>query len=544
MFTKKNTRRALLVSVMSLILCCAMLMGTTFAWFTDSVTSGGNIIKSGTLDVTLQWADGTKAVPAADSTEWTDASTGAIFNYTLWEPGFTQVRHLRIANAGTLAMKYQLKIVANGTVSDLSDVIDVYYTDPAVQVSNRAALTADKKLGTLTQALAAMPQTASGNLQAGEDVTLTLALKMQESAGNQYQNKSIGSDFSIVLVATQLASETDSFGSDYDGDSIYVEQPLNAVGSAVVDNTTTTRYEVKLYNAANTESGSVIVPVAAVDPAAEKIETSVKETLVDANFSVANNKEAVAYDINVTGLKTDNTTKVTVTFSVGKNLSNVQVYHYNAPMTEGTDYYYNPNTGYLEIYSATFSPFTVVFDANETYTPPTTEGAALPVAIVTKDTTGEYVGKDLEWGSYGQWSPTAGLDSTLEAAYTFACQDSAAEALASPYANWECDFFVKLDRDLGEDQIFLGGNYGGWGWIGFHNGNFTLEANKELALLGSVTNKPWTYYDVASNVGTFLCGVCDVNDALSDATFTVTLRLTDPVSRVTHDVAVITHTFN
>lgn len=210
---KKGTKRTLVASVMSLVLCMAMLIGTTFAWFTDSVTSTGNIIKSGTLDVAMEWADGTTD---PDNTIWKDAGEGAIFNYDLWEPGYTEVRHIKIENQGTLALKYQLSIIANGEVSELTDVIDVYYLDPAKQVSERTDLSADMKIGTLTQVLAAIDTTASGNLEAGQNHTITLAFKMQETAGNEYQNKSIGSDFRVILSATQLELESDSFDNQYD----------------------------------------------------------------------------------------------------------------------------------------------------------------------------------------------------------------------------------------------------------------------------------------------------------------------------------------
>jgi len=216
MTKQKSTKRALLLSALSLLMCVSMLIGSTFAWFTDSVTSSGNIIKSGTLDVTMEWADGTKAVPADDSTDWKDASAGAIFKSELWEPGYIEVRHIKIANEGTLALKYQLNIIANGEVSELADVIDVYYVDPAVQVANRTDLTDANKLGTLTEVLANISTTASGNLLAGKKDTITLALKMQETAGNEYQNLAIGSDFSIQLLATQLTSEFDSFDDQYD----------------------------------------------------------------------------------------------------------------------------------------------------------------------------------------------------------------------------------------------------------------------------------------------------------------------------------------
>ena len=214
---KKNaTKRALLMSVLSLMLCVSMLIGTTFAWFTDSVTSANNIIKSGNLDVEMYWAEG---IEDPENATWTDASTGAIFDYDLWEPGYTEIRHIKIENKGTLALKYEVKIVPNGEVSILADVIDVYYVDPAVQVANRTELTDANKLGTLTDVLARLDETGNGALLAGEKDTITIALKMQETAGNEYQNKSIGTDFYIQLFATQYTHEEDSFDNQYDADA-------------------------------------------------------------------------------------------------------------------------------------------------------------------------------------------------------------------------------------------------------------------------------------------------------------------------------------
>ena len=231
MTSKKTTRRALFSSVMALLLCCSMLIGTTFAWFTDTVTSSGNIIKSGTLEVEMYWADGTKAVPAEGSTDWKDASTEAIFNYDLWEPGYTQVRHIKIKNVGSLALKYQLDIMANGEVSELSDVIDVYFVDPATQVANRTTLDDNYKVGTLTEILDGMPENTYGTLTAGTEANVTIALKMQETAGNDYQDKEIGTDFKVVLTATQKDYESDSFDKDYDADLL----PPNEDGDILVE---------------------------------------------------------------------------------------------------------------------------------------------------------------------------------------------------------------------------------------------------------------------------------------------------------------------
>ena len=106
-------------------------------------------------------------------------------------------------------------------MSDLADVIDVYYVDPATQVSSRNDLTTDKKLGTLTEVLENLADTGNGTLKAGEKDTITIAFKMQENAGNEYQGKTMGTDFSIRLLATQFTYEEDSFVDQYDKDATY-----------------------------------------------------------------------------------------------------------------------------------------------------------------------------------------------------------------------------------------------------------------------------------------------------------------------------------
>lgn len=224
---KKSTKRTLLTSVLSLVLCMAMLIGTTFAWFTDNVTSSGNIIQSGSLKVAMDWAEGDENPETA---AWTDASQGAIFNSTLWEPGYTEAKHIKVTNKGTLALKYQMRILANGVVSELADVIDVYYFSEAKQLG-RADVETGEKLGTLSEVLnntneKAISKTIAGSLIAGASKTVTIALKMQESAGNEYQNLSIGTDFSIQLLATQYTEELDTFDKMYDENADFASQEV------------------------------------------------------------------------------------------------------------------------------------------------------------------------------------------------------------------------------------------------------------------------------------------------------------------------------
>ncbi len=352
------------MSIMSLLLCFTMLMGATFAWFTDTVKSSGNIIKSGTLDVEMYWAEG-KADPNANTTTWTDASTGAIFNNDLWEPGYTEVRHIKIENKGSLALKYQLNIFANGDVSDLADVIDVYFVDPAVQVQDRTALDGIEPEGTLTEILAEMPDNASGDLTAGESDTVTIALKMREEAGNEYQNKAIGSDFVVQLLATQLTYEKDSFDEFYDKDSEFL--PVNESVSIVNNNGTLGEAVVMT---ADMPYGTIKVTVPAGAQLSTADVSSLKLTVKNAasNYSgqLTTNQVATGYEIYVDGIadyinpfvdgtrKLYNTSskKITVELPIGAGRNDVKVYQDNNDLN-GT----YGDTGVVTFSTQYFTPF-------------------------------------------------------------------------------------------------------------------------------------------------------------------------------------------
>ena len=226
MTNKKTTKRALVMSVLSLVLCVSMFVGTTFAWFTDEVVSSNNIIKSGSLDVKMLWSN--------DKTNWTDASTGAIFDYKYWEPGYTDVKYIKIENVGDLALKFRLDIIPNvlptaGTFN-LADVIDVYMFDASATV-DRAAIDAATPVGTLANLITAANGAANGTLLPADgvgsnrnngidapkgEITYCIVLKMQESADNNYQNLSVGDGFRVQLLATQYTWEEDNFNDQYD----------------------------------------------------------------------------------------------------------------------------------------------------------------------------------------------------------------------------------------------------------------------------------------------------------------------------------------
>jgi len=209
---KRNTRSALISSVLALFLCFTMLIGTTFAWFTDSVTSAGNKIMSGTLVVDLELLD--------KDGNWNSIKENKdpIFNYDKWEPGYTDVKILKIENEGTLALKWKAKFVSENELSALADVIDVYVYPSATELTYPADRNLDgyTKVGTVAEFVNTIEETTYGNLEAGEVAYLGIALKMQENAGNEYQGLDLGGAFDILILATQLDSEEDAFGPDYD----------------------------------------------------------------------------------------------------------------------------------------------------------------------------------------------------------------------------------------------------------------------------------------------------------------------------------------
>ena len=103
----RTTKKSLVSSVVALLLCFSMLLGSTFAWFTDSAISGGNIVQSGRLDVEMYWSE---TLLAADSNEWKNADGVPVFTYDNWEPGYTDIKYVKIKNAGNLALQWRLSI--------------------------------------------------------------------------------------------------------------------------------------------------------------------------------------------------------------------------------------------------------------------------------------------------------------------------------------------------------------------------------------------------------------------------------------------------
>lgn len=228
----KNLRKTFFGSVVSLLICFTMLLGTTFAWFTDTVSSTGNKIMSGNLDIELyQYVHD----EATDTWSWKNISdvTDPLFDYNLWEPGYTEYVVLKVVNNGNLALKWKATFSSTNNLSALADVIKVYVqpTPPAAKgtndnfnaPANRAAALANTPAGTVRSFVDQIENVTKGELKANEEACLTLVLQMDPNAGNDYMNLDLGGAFDISIVATQNTVESDDFGTDYDADAAYPE---------------------------------------------------------------------------------------------------------------------------------------------------------------------------------------------------------------------------------------------------------------------------------------------------------------------------------
>ena len=234
MKSNKTVRKALWMSVLSIALCLTMLVGTTFAWFTDTASTAVNKIQAGNLKIGLEYA--TEWNEDGSVKTWTDAKGGKL-NFVkaaghtneaiLWEPGCTyKLPELRVINQGNLALKYKIVIAGakDGTpdnaVNDLKllDVIDwTYEVDGAAYT-----LGSEKKLGVASTA------------DDGCD-TLTIKGQMQTTAGNDYQGMSV-EGIAITVYATQDTVESDSFGNTYDADAEYPAYPAGITKDSFKEN--------------------------------------------------------------------------------------------------------------------------------------------------------------------------------------------------------------------------------------------------------------------------------------------------------------------
>ncbi len=229
MKTAKTSKRALLCSVLSIALCLSMLIGTTFAWFTDTATTAVNKIQAGTLDVDLQMkgANGNWVTAVGQTLNWVKAADGAS-QEILWEPGATyKLPALRVINNGNLALKY--KIVISGAKdanaeNSKDDLILMNVLDWTYSISGNG--------GEAVSDLGTERHLAAKTTDADVFDTLTIQAKMRETAGNEYQGLAI-EGIAITVYATQDTVEYDSINNTYDANAAYPATTANELQDAL-----------------------------------------------------------------------------------------------------------------------------------------------------------------------------------------------------------------------------------------------------------------------------------------------------------------------
>ena len=200
MTSSKSTKRALLSSALAILMCVAMLIGTTFAWFTDTASTAVNKIVSGNLDIELQMKDNDGNWVNAEGKTLPFLVEGKIpaeGTQILWEPGCTYyVPQIRVLNKGNLAVKFEYIPEALGVTGKLAEVLELVLPETDGNIEPEVLKPGE-----------ASPEWSFG-------------YHMLESAGNEYQNAT-ATGICVTVVATQATYEKDSFGNQYDKDAEY-----------------------------------------------------------------------------------------------------------------------------------------------------------------------------------------------------------------------------------------------------------------------------------------------------------------------------------
>ena len=342
--TQTKTKKALLMSVLSMVLCVAMLVGMTFAWFTDTASTAVNKIQAGNLDIDIVDENG-------DSLDGKSLSFKDVQKNTdiLWEPGATfKLDSFRIVNKGNLALKY--KVVINGVKGSAKLLKAI---DFSVKIGDAEKALADWEGILLPEGKEAV--------ESGEEVKetslITISAKMKEDAGNEYQGLSIDG-LGITVLATQYTYENDSFNNMYDDTADMTPDNLDKLVSANITETAVANKNTVLKN----EDSTVVatVPANAVAAGTKLTLSVLPQSGNKGNVALKAGDAYQAYEVKLSGLAENNNDLVEVKIYVGKNLNNVKLYHNSDLMT---GYTYDSESGVVIFSTATFSPFTVVYDA-------------------------------------------------------------------------------------------------------------------------------------------------------------------------------------
>lgn len=225
----KNYKKTIFASALALIVCCTLLLGSTFAWFTDSATNKGNVITSGEMDAGFYY----KSLVGSTGYEYVlvDEDT-ALFKDVIWEPGKSYGYDFKVRNDGDtygangVAFNYQIELL---NIQNLTENVDMasqlkVYVAPETADDAATALTDENYVGTLADISAngGVIRVSTKVMQKGWEDKFSIIIKMDENAGNEYQNASVS--FDIRMNAKQATFEEDAFGNNnYDENAAFAD---------------------------------------------------------------------------------------------------------------------------------------------------------------------------------------------------------------------------------------------------------------------------------------------------------------------------------
>ena len=361
MANKKQTRRALFMSVISLVLCMAMLVGTTFAWFTDTVESGRNVITAGNLDIKL-------------STDAGEVNGESVLFKNIdgdkWEPGVVAYENFTVENVGNLALKYNMNLTVleetttevEGVIYKLGDAIKVGIVEGSVSGDRDAVVAAVQNWTTLSDFVL---DKNNVKMEAGAEahefaVVLYWQPDVDYNDGNfdnifnlnnlRSEEEALKLEIGVNLYATQVEAESDSFGDDYDANAKYSDSDtitVNADGSITL------------------VAGGVTVeaPAGAFNKGDEvKIKVKTAKTLADVSSAGA---AVASIDVVmiVNGVETSadlEDSYYTVTYNISKGLDSVDVdYTGTDGKAEPENVEYDAESGELTFQTNHFSEYVI-----------------------------------------------------------------------------------------------------------------------------------------------------------------------------------------
>lgn len=225
MKTKQSTKHALWASVTAIALCMVMLVGTTFAWFTDTASTGVNRIEAGNLKIKLMYS--------TDMTSWVEATadTPLFDDNALWEPGYTQIAYLKVVNTGSLALKYDVTTNSYDKERGKNAAGNLFYIDQYLKVGLAETETAFENRSAAIAAISGSEKSMAKELRISKDWTVleagaesnpfAVVVYMPTTVGNEANNVQSWrhpslKGFGLVVNATQATVESDSFNNTYD----------------------------------------------------------------------------------------------------------------------------------------------------------------------------------------------------------------------------------------------------------------------------------------------------------------------------------------